>query len=195
MFAIAALLALAGVASAQYYNNQTDAFYLKVQSDNATLDGQYFASCHSGAAFEQLCLLGPGTPGQWDHFYFNYTEEFQQGGYLTWNMPTFGNNGFQQNVSEPLSLSFNPVSNVADLIFAPDFQNYFSISYDDDNKLYITSSPVDWEETTPSYTNYYNWQMCITGYGGYHYNALTWLTVGESINPTCQPVNVTLEYL
>ena len=70
---IAALTATAAVQAQTY--SQDGPFYLKLKSDDSSVDGQYLSACHAGAAVESLCLGGTEDPAGADSasFFYNYT--------------------------------------------------------------------------------------------------------------------------
>jgi hypothetical protein len=181
-------LATALVTVSGQYLNQTGPFKLQIVSTDAKYDGQYLAACHEGAAIEALC---PTTNASISSpFYYNYSDTssfVSKSGYLTYLL--VGGN-FQ--VFEPLSLSYNPGSNVAVPLLQPSASGQL-IAFDSDDLLYIpggiddTKDPID--PQTPS-ENLYRWSICQT-YVGYAYTTLAW-TLGEADpeNPTCCPISV-----
>lgn len=193
------LAAMASLASAQEYNISAP-FTLKVIStSNSTINGQYLEACHAGAAIEELCLGGTdGTPSDYNTYNLNVSteatfsdEEFETG-ILTWTLQ-----GDDFSVSE--GLVFNPslTSNVVAPEFEPAESFEFLVGFDCEDKLFIYSSYYDETSFTPSTVPdsvdpepLYRWYACYVYNGGYYYQALAWVTVGEPINPTCEAVEV-----
>jgi hypothetical protein len=137
---LSALLALTlSVVSAQEYNTSAP-FTLKLESDNADINGQYLGACHAGAAIEQLCLSGTdGTPVNYNTFTLNFTSssaEFETGP-LVWILQ-----GADFTLSSGLSFSQNLHSNVAVPTFTPS-PSYDYVGFDADNKLFIYSATYD----------------------------------------------------
>lgn len=137
-FAISAA-ALAVVASAQDYNTSAP-FTLQLSSDNDTIDGQYLAAYHAGAAIEELALDGKdGTPTLSNTFALNtttYSTDADEG-ILTW---VLHGSGF--NVSSGLLFDAPLTSNVV----APQFQpgpSTWTLGFDEDENLYIPSAAYD----------------------------------------------------
>ncbi len=194
MRASTALLALgASLTSAQYYANQSAPFYLQLSSSNTTVDGAILASCHEGAAIEGLCLGGGLPADSSSTYYLNYTTQqtpdpvLGYTGLLTWVL-----HGGNFELSSPLSLQFNPTSNVAAPLFTPS-DNGQQVGFDQDGYLYIPGS-VDDTVSPPKYTGLtplYQWNVCYTNFG-YFYKTLVWV-VGKGAkaqNPTCVDVKV-----
>lgn len=196
-----AIAALSSLASAQQYPLQTTPFTLSIkQSSNPNLIGSFLYACHSGAAIEQLCVSDNKTPQIDDSFIFrlNYSDSSSvkgvQAGALTWDLTTQSNDG-PLVVSEPLTLAFVPFSNVANVVFEPGTSyNVAPAGFDPENFFFLYST-VDYAAVPPADLPepkiYYNWFVCQTLFGGYKYQALTWVTAGEPINPSCVSVAVT----
>ena len=179
--AILALVgAIAGVVNAQepFYNISSKPFHLVVKSaTNKTLDGRTLFACHEGAAIEGLCL-GDKKLSTADVYNFNtsaYTTPTNSAigdtGILTWLLPTAG-----QSYSSALSLSANPVSNVAVPLFYPGDTDAQQVAFDNKGLLNIQGSlddsvfPFNATETKA----YYRWYICET-YVGYQYTTLAWV--------------------
>lgn len=192
------LAVVAPLASAQDYNISAP-FALKLTSPtHPSVDGQFLAACHAGAAIEELCLAGKGSnPSDYDTYNLNTTttddsdEKFETG-ILTW---TLHGSGF--NVSEGLVFTPSLSSNVV----APQFEpaEYYStmLGFDCEDRMFIYSEYYDEAsfkpgtlptEVTP--VPLYHWYACYTYSLGYYYQVLAWVTVGKPINPTCKAVNV-----
>jgi hypothetical protein len=137
---LSALFALTlSVVSAQEYNTSAP-FTLKLESDNADINGQYLGACHAGAALEQLCLSGTdGTPVNYNTFTLNVTSSSTgfETGPLVWNLQ-----GDSFNVSSGLAFIQNLHSNVAVPWFTPSPSNDY-VGFDADNKLFIYSATYD----------------------------------------------------
>jgi hypothetical protein len=195
---ISYLLALAASSVTAQDYNQTGPFALKLAySANETLNGQYLYACHAGAAIEGLCLvsslssLNPASTT----FYQNYTT-YSPTGPLIWNLPIRINESVD-HVSEPMSLSYNPGSNVAVPLFNPGYPSSGNeVGFTSNGSLYIatyyndsTFQPGVYPNPTGS-TALTNWFVCSTIVGGYFYQALAWVTAGTPHNPTCEAVQV-----
>lgn len=195
--AILALVgAIAGVVNAQepFYNISSKPFHLVVKSaTNKTLDGRTLFACHEGAAIEGLCL-GDKKLSTADVYNFNtsaYTTPTNSAigdtGILTWLLPTSG-----QSYSSALSLSANPISNVAVPLFYPGDTDAQQVAFDNKGLLniqgYLDDSVFPFNATETK--AYYRWYICET-YVGYQYTTLAWTYgKGEPQNPTCKKVNV-----
>lgn len=191
---IAGVVALAASSASAQYLNESAPFQLVILSDNSTINGSTLNPCHEGAAIEGLCLgaqLSSTATGPYNFNSSTYpaTANTTIGvpGYLTYVLE-----GGNFNVSEPLSLSYNPTSNVAVPLFSPESYGTL-VAFDDSNKLNIQGYLDD--RTYPATvggTNgaYYRWYVCITN-AGYTYTTLAW-AMGEYApeNPTCQKVDV-----
>ncbi|KAH8816360.1 hypothetical protein F5884DRAFT_219119 [Xylogone sp. PMI_703] len=190
------LLALSATALAQYtFDNASDPFTLVVSSTNAAYDNHFLTACHEGAAIEALCL--GGVSGSDNVTAPTFT--FNSSTYNLANPPANGG-GAQGlliyilqpggiNEPEALTLSYNPVSNIAVPLFEPgaDYATYFS--FDAEDKLNLQGA-VDNGSIPQESAPYYNWQICQT-YVGYAYTTLAWLVgSGTSNNPTCEAVTV-----
>lgn len=198
-FTIASLLCLAASVSGQN-TNQTGPFYLKLQSSNETINGQYLFSCHAGAAIEGLCYGGSDSTnlGESNTFYFNYSGYQQFGdselGTITWNLAV-SDNGSIVNDSEALQLYYPSTSNVAVPLFYPGDGTNVALGFDDKKHLFLVSYYDDSTLVPGQYPNstgmaYYDWVACYQQVGGYFYYAVGWVTGGEPTNPTCQEVNI-----
>jgi len=192
IFSLASLLALsASLATAQVVESAP--FKLIIISPNSTINGTSLTACHEGAAIEGLCstqTMGlSDSPGS----LFNHNTTTGQTVNATIGGPgtlTYELAGANFNISEPMSLSFNPTSNVAVPLFIPGY-DITSVAFDKDEKMNIqgyvddTVDPAKYEVQA-----YYRWYVCIT-YTGYTYSTLTWVTgPGAPQNPTCQKVDV-----
>ena len=205
---IAAAIAGLGLTTAQLFPNETAPFHLKLTSANASLDGTYLYACHSGAAIEQLCI-GDKTPRptSFDAYNLNYSEhspvfDGNPSGQLVWKLPFNVNdtNGNAVTVyqPEPLNFFFSPTSNVAVLLFMPSDDAGVPLGFDGEQKMLVynyVDDTVSPPNATGGYKAYYRWQACTTYFVGYTYQALAWATSGTPVNPSCQPVNVTREWL
>lgn len=189
--AVLSLAALVGLAAADcYYCTQQGPFKLQIESANATLNGQQFASCHSGAAIETLCVGYQGSD-----YYYNTTAtpptgDYPQQGLITWNL-TYNTN---QTESEPLTLQYSPFSNVAVPVLEPTEYNDAYFSFTSDGYLAIAQS-IDDTVVPAAYVSppklVQNWYVCQTYYGGYRYTTLAWVVgVDAPQNPSCQKVSV-----
>lgn len=192
-------LTLAALTTAQF-NNQSAPFNLVLASENKTIDGQYLAACHEGAAIEGLCLAGipsPSKPGEIAPATFNFNTSDQAvtpnatlgaPGWVTYLL-----RGGNFNESEPLGLYINPTTNVALPLFYPGGELATTMSFDSNNLLNIQGYIDDTQNppTSGDTVAYYRWYSCTTYYTGYTYVTLAWvLGEGNPQNPTCVKVDV-----
>ncbi|KAK0722806.1 hypothetical protein B0T26DRAFT_235088 [Lasiosphaeria miniovina] len=197
---LAALTSSTGVLAQQQTNNQTGPFLLKLTSANETLNGNYLGACHAGAAIEALCLIGKNISTinrSAATFFWNYTiydGQPSESGSLVWTLQLSGG---IMNVSEPLSVTYNPGTNVAVPMLTPggvaqqvgfNGSTLYVPGYPDDSNFKYGEYP-----TNLSTTQLTNWQACWLFAGSYYYNALAWVTSGAPHNPTCQAVGVLRE--
>ncbi|KAK4204435.1 hypothetical protein QBC40DRAFT_164628 [Triangularia verruculosa] len=200
-----ALLVSSGSVLAQYQGttyNQTGPFLLRVVSaNNDILEGKYLTTCRAGATTESLCI-GPNEVNNFTlSFFYNYTivnGQPSKTGFLTWSLPVSGVEGLA-TVSEPMSLSFQPGSNVAVPMFTFN-EAGTPIGWDNDT-LYI-AAPYDDSKFRPNvYPNatttdgsimqrLRNWHSCWVLYSAYYFNSVGWVSGGEPRNPTCEPVTI-----
>jgi hypothetical protein len=182
--------------------NQSAAFTLTINSDDASIDGQLLNSCHNGAALETLCLLGTTTSAASTTFYLNSTEyQTYLGlpvGPLIWNLPY----NTDQVESEPMTLTSSPSTNVLVPQFSPQDSVYQTVGFDAESKLFLLDTSYDDSKfvagviPAPSVSKaLYNWYACYTDTYGYYYHTLAWVSYGVPRNPTCSPVNVTRTYI
>jgi hypothetical protein len=197
------LLSLASAFTAStlaQFDNQTAPFNLVLVSDNKTVDGDYLASCHSGAAIESLCLAGKPSTSKPDPipaavYYFNYStsvvtpnETLGTPGYVTWVL-----HGGNFNESQALELFYTAASDIAMPMFGLGQET--SMAFDDKDMLNIQYY-VDDTVTPPKAGDskaFYNWYACTTYFEGYTYNTLAWLVgdgSGKPQNPSCVKVGV-----
>jgi len=138
-FILTTVLALAASTAAQEYN-QSAPFHLVIISSNATINGSNLISCHEGAAIEGLCA--PTTTGLTNEpgslYQFNTTSDQVVAnatagleGTLTYELA-----GGNFNISEPLSLLYYPISNVALPLFEPGTEVQ-QVAFDECDKLNI----------------------------------------------------------
>lgn len=96
--------------------NQTGPFLLQVvTADDDALVGKYLTTCHAGATITGLCIGSNDVSNFTLSFYYNYTivnGQPSKTGFLTWSLPVPGAEG-PLSLSEPMSLMFEPGSNVA----------------------------------------------------------------------------------
>ncbi|OCL02003.1 hypothetical protein AOQ84DRAFT_197696 [Glonium stellatum] len=189
---IASLFAFAAATAVAQYTTQSAPFYLIVLSQNATLNGTALDACHEGAAIEGLCRGGSIAPSTASTtlFQFNTSSSsnttVDQAGYLSWEL-----RGGNFNLSEPMGLAFNPVSNVAVPLFTPGNEDSTLVSFDK-NDLMNIGGYLDDRVVPPTQMTqqYYRWYICTTYYG-YTYETLAWV-LGQypPENPSCQKVHV-----
>jgi len=186
------LAASASVVTAQYYN-QSAPFNLIVASRNSTLNGSTLTACHEGAAIEGLCLGAKNPTSNLFSYNFNTTDDGAASnstigapGYLTYLL-----HGGNFNFSEPLELSYNPITNVAVPLFTP-ADSGTAVAFDSHNRLNLQGYLDDrtYPLTYDSTGAYYRWYVCDTDVG-YTYKTLAWV-MGEfrPENPTCVKVDV-----
>ena len=190
---LASLLAIATSTTAQYLN-QTAPFALVVLSQNETYNGTTLGACHEGAAIEGLCIgatFSQPIPSSVETFTFNYsssqTVDPNVGcqGYLTYELQ-----GGNFNLSSPLSLSYNPSSNVAIPLLEPS-ESGQTVAFKDDDLMGITQY-LDDTVTPPAYNvkTLYRWYICQTN-AGYAYTTAAWV-LGDGVpqNPSCVKADI-----
>jgi hypothetical protein len=190
---IAGFLALAASQATAQFTNQSAPFTLVLHSQNATINGSTLVPCHEGAAIEGLCYGSAVAGAPATQYNFNYssasTPDPKIGvvGILTYEL-----RGGNFNVSSPMELSYNPVSNVAVPLFTPG-ENSQEVAFDAANKLAIPGYLDDRQIASGSPYNpalYYRWYACTTN-AGYTYQTLAWVMGDQRPeNPTCQKVDV-----
>lgn len=174
---IAALTATAAVQAQTY--SQDGPFYLKLQSDDTSLDGKFLYACHAGAAIESLCLGGTENPAGSSSasFYYNYTvydNVPSNSGLLTWNLVANGPDG-PITVSSPLSFNYDPGSNVATTLFTvrcsqscllhreyrlltypsqPGSSPSINVAFDNEDKLFVPTYTDDSKYVPGQYPEY-----------------------------------------
>ncbi|KAF2858553.1 hypothetical protein K470DRAFT_259732 [Piedraia hortae CBS 480.64] len=169
---------LAALVTAQF-NNQSANFFLVVDSKDDRWAGTALGTCHEGAAIESLC---PGhlvnSSSSYQFFQFNTSDYSGDTGLLTYEL-----HGANINVSEPMSLSTHPLSNLGMALFIPN-DDYTGVAFDECGKLNIEDS-----NSVP----HYRWYICHTR-TNYDYWTLSWL-IGNNTdtpdNPTCTAANIT----
>ncbi|KAK0674238.1 hypothetical protein QBC41DRAFT_51861 [Cercophora samala] len=200
-----ALLASSSSVLAQFQGttyNQTGPFLLRVvAADNDTLVGKYLTTCRAGAAIESLCIGSNDVNNFTLSFYYNYTivnGQPSKTGFLTWWLPVISAEG-PMTISEPMSLVFEPGSNVALPMFTPT-QAGTPVGWEND-ALFI-AAPYDDSKFRPNvYPNatttdgsimrqLRNWHSCWVLYSAYYYNSVGWVSGGKPRNPTCEPVSI-----
>ncbi|KAI1084328.1 hypothetical protein F5B20DRAFT_593435 [Whalleya microplaca] len=189
----------------------TGPFALHIKGKKNSIDGYAYA-CHAGAAQEGLCYTASPRPicDAPYEFYFNYTSSDQetgeplQPGYLTWLLTATGENGLE---SYPSALYFSPSwapywgSNVAPalinvgvtaavaLFFHPNNGTLFLYGGYDDTHFNKTRPT----EPAPSLGNISNFHLCYQYTGFYYYRSISWVYTLPPQNPSCQPVDLSLE--
>ncbi|KAK5654093.1 hypothetical protein OQA88_7524 [Cercophora sp. LCS_1] len=185
---------------------QSDPFFLKIVSSNSSLDGRYLYACHTGAATETLCLGKVETPAanrDSATFYWNttsYDNTPATSGVLIWNLKlAMGSDGTQQIVPSPMTLQYNPGTNVATTWFSPGYPDPRSNVGFNNSALFVDAYPDDSTFRDGQYPSPQvgrqatSWYACWIMAGSYYYEALAWVTSGEPRNPTCRPVSVVKE--
>ncbi|PHH64513.1 hypothetical protein CDD81_4292 [Ophiocordyceps australis] len=181
-----------GAIAATAQDVQSRPFKLIIQSADKTLNDLQFATCHTGAAIESICLGGNDGAT----FYFNTTqgsqspiEGYEPSGVLVWNL--VGESFF---VSEPMSLYLDPSTNVGLPLLEPGYSNQ-QVTFDPSGRLAIFSY-VDDTKTPPTYDKFRahrNWFVCKTYYSSYQYTTLAWVVGSGNVrpqNPSCVKVEV-----
>jgi len=183
-----------GAVNAQY-DYASPPFNLVLLS-NSSYNGSTLSACHSGAAIESVCVsngssVSKPTPIPAAVFNFNTTvpDNTQPSpGYVTYLL-----RGSNFNLSQPLGLSINPISNVALPMFQPGDAYSQTMWFDENGLLNIQGYIDDTTEGGPQRAvgPTYRWHACTTYYGSYIYKTLTWvLGAGPPQNPTCVKVDV-----
>ncbi|KAJ2996691.1 hypothetical protein NUW58_g890 [Xylaria curta] len=176
------------------------ALRVKGQAPNSSING-YFTwynlkgvSAPSFISYEPLSYPMIGNSSfEW---YFNYTGLIQyrghEVGYLLAN-PTANTTTPSPYRGQPLDLSYKPNSNVGIALLG--IGGAFDAGFDADNKTFSTS---EFDDATylpgvpPEYSEdlgYYRWAVCWE-LSGYYRQTLSWITVGEPHNPTCEFVDL-----
>lgn len=202
-FFAGALAVLASSPVLAQTTTQSDPFFLKISSSNSSLDGRYLYACHSGAATETLCLGAASTPAanrDSATFFWNttsYDNIPSSTGVLVWNLKlAIGSDGTQVVVSSPMTLQYNPGTNVAVTWFSPGYPDPRSNVGFNNTSLFVDAYPDDSTFQDGVYPanqvgrQATSWYACWVMAGSYYYEALAWVTSGEPRNPTCRAVNV-----
>ncbi|KAI1641950.1 uncharacterized protein F4817DRAFT_354298 [Daldinia loculata] len=186
--------------------NSTGPFALHITSkSNSSIDG-YAAACHAGAAIEGLCYSGGGG-GSVTEFYFNYTSYNpdtgvpSQPGWITYLLKAGSNNG---TITVPSSLRLEPSfgSNVYTALIYPGVEDGTSVYfYPNNGTLYMNGGYDDssfnatYPTPPPSLGILTNFHLCYQFTGGYYYHSIAWVSTQPPHNPSCQPVNLSIEDL
>lgn len=165
-----------------------------VDAEDASLNGLWVDACHGGAAIDVPCLGNDSSTREL--FYHNHTTGGDFGPIIRYF--TIDQGGDEPTrVPQPLSLTFNPSSNVAaGLLSVGTAQMPVNVAFDADNKLYVQayfddSKFVPSERPQTGTFDLYKWHVCWTLTSSYYYQSLAWVSVGNPNNPTCTAVNVT----
>ncbi|KAI2601813.1 hypothetical protein GGR54DRAFT_634490 [Hypoxylon sp. NC1633] len=204
LFRHSALLALAATAMA---SNATGPYALHITGKaNSSIDG-YAAACHAGAGIEALCYASGAISSAVTEFYFNYTSYNpdtgapSQPGWITYLLKAGSTNG---TITVPSSLRFYPSfgSNVMSGLIYPSVDDGTSVYfYPENGTLYVNGGYDDSRFNTtypvpaPSLGNLTQFHLCYQFVGGYYYNSISWVSTQPPHNPSCQPVDLTLEEL
>lgn len=203
----ALLLACAATATAY---NATGPYGLHITGkEDSSIDG-YAGACHAGAAIEGLCYIAGelNDTTTYQQFNFNYssydstTGEVYPYGWLEWELPlSTGTDGETTSVPSALQIGLNLGSNVNVALFYPGYDTYTSLQKSENGTLYIPGG-VDDTQNTDTYPNpvvyqgnLTNWYLCYQFTGGYYYQSIAWVNSLPPQNPTCAPVDLTLETL
>ncbi|KAK2595468.1 hypothetical protein QQS21_006808 [Conoideocrella luteorostrata] len=189
--AILSAIAVGGLVAAQEI--QSKPFNLIIQSANKELNGRAFATCHSGAAIESLCL----SNSRKEVFHHNTTEGSQPGpgglaGVLTWTLPS------QPPIPSSMRFSIDPSTNVAISVFFPGGEDSQYVGFDKNEQMNIVSYLDDTKSpptgTTPRELK--NWYLCTTYYSSYTYQTLSWVYGnGKPQNPSCVKIDVKRKFV
>lgn len=103
-------------------------------------------------------------------------------------------------MSEPMSFSISPSSNIAMPIFMPSYDQQ-DITFGKEDGLMGIYSYVDDTVTPPNVEKISvlrNWYVCETNYSGYQYYTLTWVlgtSKAKPQNPSCVKVQVKRKFI
>lgn len=138
-------------------------------------------------------------------FYFDYggydptTGEVFQPGWLSWLLHYQDQNGDPATQPSPLDLSPGGWgTNVMPGLFTPS-QTYTYVGFDDDGRVYMSGGYDDSAfnatrpSPVPSLGNLYNWHLYYQYTGGYYYQSVSWVLTDPPHNPSCQPIDLTLQ--
>ncbi|KAI2616398.1 hypothetical protein GGS26DRAFT_578467 [Hypomontagnella submonticulosa] len=206
LFQFTAIAALVATATA---SNSTGPFALRITGKgNSSIDG-FAAACHAGAAIEGLCYASGSAPvpGSVTEFYYNYTSYNSdtgvpsQPGWLTYLLQAGSGNG---TITVPSSVRFLPAfgSNVMTALIYPSVEDGTAVYYHPDNGTFYINGGYDDSKFTTSYPNpvpaqgnLTNFHLCYQFTGGYYYQSIAWVSTQPPQNPTCQPVDLSIEKL
>jgi hypothetical protein len=140
-------------------------------------------------------------------FYYNYsaydptTGEVYQPGLVTWNLPYTGVDGPGLE-SEAFGFEISYASNVLQGLFYPGDSIGTYLSFHPENgSLYISSAVDDsnfnatYPSPSPYFQNISNFHLCYQYYSGYYYQSIAWVTTQPPQNPSCEPVDLSLELI
>ena len=143
-------------------------------------------------------------------FYYDYssydteTGEPFQPGFVSWMLQYQDPDGNIEEQKSPLQLIPNWGSNVAQAQFQPN-EEYTSIYFNDSNNspktLYINGGADDSNfnatppNPAPTLPDLENWHLCYQYNGGYYYRSIAWVFTQPPQNPSCQPVNLAMEFI
>ncbi|KAI0155519.1 hypothetical protein BJ166DRAFT_336404 [Pestalotiopsis sp. NC0098] len=176
--------------------------------EDSSIDG-YAGACHAGAAIEGLCYIAGelNDTTSYQQFNFNYssydstTGEVYPYGWLEWELPLSSGDGETTSVPSALQIGLNLGSNVNVALFYPGYDDFTTLQKSENGTLYV-SGGVDDTQNTDTYPNpvvyqgnLTNWYLCYQFTGGYYYQSIAWVNSQPPQNPTCAPVDLTLETL
>ncbi|KAK6214496.1 hypothetical protein LQW54_004217 [Pestalotiopsis sp. IQ-011] len=176
--------------------------------EDSSIDG-YAGACHAGAAIEGLCYIAGelNDTTSYQQFNFNYssydptTGELYPYGWLEWELPLSSGDGETTSVPSALQIGLNLGSNVNVALFYPGYDDFTTLQKSEIDTLYV-SGGVDDTQNTDTYPNpvvyqgnLTNWYLCYQFTGGYYYQSIAWVNSQPPQNPTCAPVDLTLETL
>ncbi|KAI1474120.1 hypothetical protein F4774DRAFT_401620 [Daldinia eschscholtzii] len=186
--------------------NVTGPFALHITSkSNSSING-YAAACHAGAAIEGLCYSS-GTIGSATEFYFNYssydpeTGVPSQPGWITYLLKAGGGN---DTITVPSSMRLEPNfgSNLFTALIYPGVEDGTYVYFHPNNgTLYMYGGYDDssfnstYPLPAPSLGNLTNFHLCYQFTGGYYYQSIAWVSTHPPHNPSCQPVDLSIEEL
>ncbi|KAL7624541.1 hypothetical protein AAE478_006108 [Parahypoxylon ruwenzoriense] len=203
----AVLAALATTATAL---NATGPFVLRITGKTDSSINGYAGACHAGAGIEGLCYTPGAAPADASSsysWYYNYTSSDSstgapiQPGYLTWLLPLVGENT-TISVPSAMRISSNWGSNVQTALVFPGLEGGTPVYYHAANgTLYIQGGYDDSSfnstapTSPPTLGNLTNFHLCYQYTGGYYYHSVAWVSTQPPHNPSCRPVDLSMQDL
>ena len=143
-------------------------------------------------------------------FYYDYSSydsdsgEVYQPGFISWLLEYQDQDGNTQTQKEPLQFIPSWGSNVAQGLFQPTEEYtyiYFTDKEDTPKTLYMSGGYDDshFNATPPNpppmLPDLENWHLCYQYNGGYYYRSIAWVFTQPPQNPSCEPVDLTIEFI